>query len=727
MKKTLLLLLFLLSFGAYAQNEIAQIVYERLSQNVVFKPYEVLTVNENPSNLTPSRVVTDATYANINTVSIADIILNKPENIAIEIPYQGKIIDLQLYRVNLFSDDFHIDTNKSETISYQRGVYYRGIIKGDRNTIASFNFFNNELNGVISNHEFNNLNVGKINQKGNVSDYIVYSDTNLKLPFTTECHAKDVVTNEAFNKSSNTAKETSKCVTVYFEVDYDLFLANDSNTTTTSNWVTSVFNNVQTIFANDGIQVAIKSIYIWTAQDPYQGEDSVDYLYQFSEFRPVFDGDVGQLIGIDPGNLGGVAYQVNGLCSRYNFSYSDVNLNYSDLPLYSGTIFIITHEFGHLLGSAHTHACAWNDNNTAIDNCGSIYGSNPTEGLACITSPPTLPATGDKGTIMSYCHLNSEIGVSLVNGFGPQPAARIRATINNQNCLSSDCVNTCINTVYNLKATQISNTKAVITWDDDVIGSKWQISVTPFATAQNWVTADKSGYSVENLQPNTFYSISIRPDCDFGLTAPRVENTFATTANFCNGVTITDSGGLNQDYSNSERYIRTFIPEDANAKIKINFTAFDLELDYDYLYLYDGNSTDAPDLSNGGFTGTTIPNSFVSTAADGSLTLEFFSDGYIVGAGYVANVSCESNLANNTFVPNIDFTYYPNPSSGIVTIASKTLIDEVIVYNLQGRVLYKNKINGLDAKVDMSLFSKGTYFFKLKFNEKEVNFKILKI
>ena len=152
-----------------------------------------------------------------------------------------------------------------------------------------------------------------------------------------------------------------------------------------------------------------------------------------------------------------------------------------------------------------------------------------------------------------------------------------------------------------------------------------------------------------------------------------------------------------------------------------------LEKDYDYLYLYDGNSTNAPDLSNGGFTGTTVPGSFVSSAADGSLTLKFFSDDYTVGKGFVANVSCDSSLDNSTFTPHIDFAYFPNPSSGIVNISSKTQIDEVCVYNLEGRLLYNKRVKELDAKVDITLFSKGTYFFKLKLNEKEVNFKILKM
>jgi hypothetical protein len=83
-------------------------------------------------------------------------------------------------------------------------------------------------------------------------------------------------------------------------------------------------------------------------------------------------------------------------------------------------------------------------------------------------------------------------------------------------------------------------------------------------------------------------------------------------------------------------------------------------------------------------------------------------------------------LSSASFEPNIDFTYFPNPTNGIVTIASKTIMSEILVYNPEGRLLYQNKINGLDAKVNMALFATGTYFFKIKFIEKEANFKVMR-
>jgi hypothetical protein len=63
----------------------------------------------------------------------------------------------------------------------------------------------------------------------------------------------------------------------------------------------------------------------------------------------------------------------------------------------------------------------------------------------------------------------------------------------------------------------------------------------------------------------------------------------------------------------------------------------------------------------------------------------------------------------------------------MVNIASKTKIDEVLVYNIEGRLLYQKKMETLDTKVDMTAFASGTYFYKLKINNKEVNFKIVKM
>jgi hypothetical protein len=726
MRKLILIALLLASFGVFAQRNVSKKVNDLISQNTTFKKYSVLIENNAIQNSATRNAVTKATYATINQTAIGEIAQNQYDFLEVEIPYLGATITTQLFKVDLFAEGFHIDTDKAASIDYEKGTHYRGIVKGDPNSLVSFNFFKQEFNAVISNNLINNLVVAKLDKINNTSDYIVYSDVNLKAKNNFECKVKSSFETSAQELRNQESTASIRCVTMYFEIDYDLYQANNSSTTTTANWMTSVFNNVQTIFTNDGITTSLKSTFIWTTPDPYDGigDSSADYLYKFNELRPVFDGDLGQLLGIDPGGLGGVAVGINGICTQSNFSYSDVSFSFQTVPTYSWTILVITHEFGHLLGSPHTHGCHWNGNQTAIDGCGQSAGYFEGD---CDEGP--IPSETVQGTIMSYCHLVDGVGINFVNGFGPQPAARIISKVNAGTCLSTDCINTCINTVAGITTTATSATTASITWSDLGGATSWQVALTPFSsTNNNWISVNTNSYTAMNLIPDTYYIVRVRPNCGFGLEAPTEQIIIITDANYCGGVQMTDTGGIAGDYTDVETYVRTIIPNLPNKKISLTFSAFDLELDYDYLYVYDGNSTNATDLSSGGFTGNSfLPGPFISSAVDGSLTVKFYSDGGVVAPGYVATIDCLSSLGNTAFEPNIDFTYSPNPTNGMVKIASKTKIDEVLVYNIEGRLLYQKKMETLDTEVDMTAFASGTYFYKLKINNKEVNFKIVKM
>jgi hypothetical protein len=144
------------------------------------------------------------------------------------------------------------------------------------------------------------------------------------------------------------------------------------------------------------------------------------------------------------------------------------------------------------------------------------------------------------------------------------------------------------------------------------------------------------------------------------------------------------------------------------------------------LYIYDGNSTSAPDLSNGGFTGNSIPGPFESTAADGSLTLKFTSDGAVVTPGYEATVACLNNLGTTGFESLIDFTYAPNPTTGKVNIQSKTAYSQLTVTDVMGHVLMQKSKTSLEDQLDLSGFASGTYMVSLQFESQKVHFKIVK-
>lgn len=723
MKKIFTICLFFVNLCLFAQQKVAANIHELVSKNTSFQIVTPFSESMQLNTATTDEVVDKATYATLNKLVLSDLMSKKYDNIELKIPYQNNTISVQLYKVNLFAEGFHLDTNKSKSVNYEPGVYYRGIVKGDSGSIAAVSFFNNELSGIISARGIQNLVLGKLDKLGNDSEYIIYSDANLKVSNNFKCAAKDE--NIAVDSSNRSEQGASRCVTMFFELDYTLYQRNGSNITTTGNWLTAVFNNVQTLYANDNISVALKSFFVWTTPDPYSGEDSVDYLYQFNENTCVFDGDVGQLLGIDSGGLGGVAIGLNGLCTSANFSYSDVDFSYSSVPTFSWTVQVITHEFGHLLGSPHTHNCVWNGNNTPIDNCAPYALGEDWEGGNCMTDPPTIPYE-EQGTIMSYCHLVGGVDINFSNGFGPQPAQLIRNKVNSSGCLGTNCTNSCINSVCKINVTNVTSTTAQIQWDEtDASRTSWQLSIKPYnSTTDNWTTVDATTFNAADLMQNTYYRARISPVCSSSFEAPVTEAVFLTAAAYCNGITLTDTGGATEGYEDNQDFIRTIIPNLPNQKIKLTFTEFSLEEDYDYLYLYDGNSTSAPDLSNGGFTGTNNPGSFTSTAADGSLTLRFYSDGGVTDQGYIATVACESMLAATEFVQNIDFTYYPNPTNGMLNINSKTNMSEIAIYNLAGQLLHQTKINTVDAKVDMAAYAKGTYFVKLKFNEKEANFKV---
>lgn len=727
MKKPLLILLSFFCFAiGFGQNKISQKIQKLQKENTRFTPFSLLTVDNSISKTDIDKVVTQVTLAKGNVNQINQIAAGQFEFIELEIPYLNQNLKIQLYRVDPFVEDFKIDTDKNKNIAYQKGVYYRGIINGNLQSVSAFNFFNGEFNGIFSSEQFGNVVVGKIDKPNNQNDYIVYSDVNLKILNDFECHVKEdntPITTPTLNREVN----TNKCVTFYFEIDYNLFQANNSSTTLTTNWMTSVFNNVQTLFDNDGITTALKSIYIWTSPDIYDGigDASRDYLYAFAANRPVFNGDVGMLVGIDPGGLGGVAF-LNQVCDDSNYAYSDINgTSFSTVPNYSWTIQVMTHEFGHSLGSPHTHACAWNGNNTSIDGCGTQAGyPDNSQGTCTIVGP--IPSSSEKGTIMSYCHLISGVGISFSNGFGLQPANLIANTVNSKPCLSTDCINTCVNTVTNIQA-NVTETTAVITLDDLNEGiTSWQISVRPINALPIWNTVTTQSFPVSGLTQNSYYTISIRPIC-VGVTTTIRKQIFATTGNLCGGMIFTDTGGSSENYSNLESFTRTFIPNVANRKIVVNFTQFALESDFDYLYIYDGPDDTYPELSfDNGFTGTNSPGLITSSADDGSLTIKFVSDQLENDLGWIATVSCLEHLGviSNDF---IDFTYYPNPAKNNISLKSNTNITALEVFNIEGRKLFTEKINALETNVDLSQFASGTYFFKVRFNEVEKNFKILKL
>ncbi len=724
MKKSLLFCLILTSIGVLAQTPktIAQKITHLETQKVNFQKFNVLNVkNEKNSNI--EQTVKNATLATLDMSSIQSIYQQKAETIEISIPYNGSNIDVVLYKVNPFTDGFTVDTNLKQNVQYTPGVYYRGIVKGNLNSVASFNFFDDKFNGIISADEFSNLNIGKLTAKNNQSDYIVYSDVDLVQTPDWTCETEDFAKDPSVDQPESMqflgSNITENCVTMYYEIDYHIYFFNESSIDETMDWMSGAFNNMQTLYNNDDITVALNHVFIWETMDPYQGSGgSGNYLAKFNEVRPYFAGDVGQLIGAFDSSGGGVAATIDGLCSEDNYSYAGVDLAYSEVPIYSWTIMVMTHENGHVLGSRHTHACVWNGNNTAIDGCAGFV-----EGSCAL---PGNPPGG--GTMMSYCHLQS-VGINFNLGFGPQPKTVLINNINSQTCLSTDCVSVCFNTVEDITITNITMTEAVLSWTDaDEDAEAWEYAVRPIGNndALVWTETSTNTVNLDDLEPNTFYNAYIRKLCGDMVTIEFFE-IFVTDGDFCNGDILTDSGGPDGGYTNNENYVRTIVPTTPGEKVKITFTEFNVETNNDFLYIHDGMDTDAPELYEGGLTGNLgiSEGPFESTDASGAITLHFVSNETFIRAGWVGQVECLT-LGVDDLDAYLDFSYYPNPVTNLLNIVSKNEILDATVYNMEGRKLSTKQIKNLSTQLDLSSYPVGTYIIELKFKEKPVQFKVLK-
>lgn len=395
-------------------------------------------------------IVSTSASLRLSKTGLRELVNLNSNALNLKIP-KGKsgFFELELVKADVISPEFVMKerNGSSKTIvNVKQGVHYRGIIKNDNSSVVSVSLFDNMVMGIISNDE-GNFVIGPVEtDKPDSENYIIYNDRDLMIANNFECGVEG--REEKFTKyktvtGQNTQLDNSAMssapVKVYFECDYRMYLDNGSNTQNVSNFVTGMFNNVATIYANEGLAVQISEIATWTGQDPYRNmTQSEQVLTTFGQnTQDNFMGNLAHLLSTRNAGMGGIAW-INILCEPYNsnghsgrYAFSNIESNYSNFPTYSWTVGVVAHEMGHNYGSYHTHACHWPTRpgitNGAIDSCYTAEGGN------CFNNP-----RASRGTIMSYCHLWSTAqggGIDFNRGFGPLPGDTIRGWYNRAGCL----------------------------------------------------------------------------------------------------------------------------------------------------------------------------------------------------------------------------------------------------------------------------------------------------
>ena len=714
MKKITLLLLFLLSCTAhYGQHKVAQKIERLETAHTPFRHLQPLLKSQVPLSPEINKLVRNATSLTVNKTVMQDIATNKYGYIEIDVPYNNAFLTVQLYRVEITTKEFHIDIPGQKNVSFVSGAHYQGIIKGDGTSLASFNFFNNEMNGTLSGSSFNNLTVGRLGNAVNSPDYVVYSDSDLIAAPGFQCHTPEMPLHPDTKAVSKQPEPNSKCVTVTLVVTQDLFLATGGTLELTTNWLFSLANGVECMYYNDDVNVLLDMAYIWSEPDPYTCSGSQECVNLFAETAD-FDSDIAGLLDKNI-NLGGYARPTADFCGEMATFYADCFIFSYALPYFTWNIECSTHEMGHLFGSQHTHNCAWNGNGTAIDGCG------PAAGFPAGCNDGPVPYS-EGGTIMSYCHLLEDVGINMANGFGPQPSQVIRDFIANQPCLATNC-ETCVNTVFGFAVANPNLTSAEVSWDDESFGP-WDITYVPLEDEYTgeWQTLTNNSVLLQGLQSNAYYKFKVRPSCSPGDAYLEREFIFGTAADWCLGTTFTDTGGEG-NYGGLEYVVRTLSPQSPGQKIIVEFNEFAVDGMQDVLYVYNGPDYHSPLLGRFNWDGLP-PTTFESTAADGSLTFVFLSDQLNAFSGWNANVSC--SLLSTESASFANFAYYPNPAKNSVTISSSDDLGEIRVYNVAGQLLSIQKANGNHAVVNISAFADGVYFFTVSNGNKVTNFRIVK-
>jgi len=443
-----------------------------------------------------SQVVKKSTILTLNLNELKR--LNDPgiEKLELKLPYDRKSLELTFIKTQLLTDDFTVISDKSNgnPVPVSRGTFYRGVLKDDPNSIATLSIFDDQLVGIVST-DSGNIVLGQLGEEY-TSEYIMYNDLDLLVPFSFECETPDVAPNSDLAeeirrlRDNNTPSErTTKCVRMYLELDYTL-VNEKGGIQGAVNWMTAVYNQVQAFYSINSISTGISQIFTWTTEDPYNLGSTGEALNKFRLERPSYNGDLAHLISRGAPTGGGVAY-LDVLCSNLGYAYSYVNSGYNNVPTYSWTINVIAHETGHNFGSPHTHSCSWSGG--AIDGCGPAAGYS---GGNCAAGP--IPSNG--GTIMSYCHL-LPTGINFTLGFGPLPSQLVIQKINNAACLSSSCTSSQVTVPSMVSASDgLYTDKVRITWS----GS----SGNYFKVYRNTSNVSSSSTAITGWQTSTTYDDS---------------------------------------------------------------------------------------------------------------------------------------------------------------------------------------------------------------------------
>ena len=204
---------------------------------------------------------------------------------------------------------------------------------------------------------------------------------------------------------------------------------------------------------------------------------------------------------------------------------------------------------------------------------------------------------------------------------------------------------TCLQPTVLVSSAITANT-VTLGWTNNGVGTAWQVlalpcaSPPPTAATPGWIDAPTNPFTITGLNSFTCYSLYVRAVCSptdsSFISGPRNITTLIAPP-ICGGNYV-DSGGPTANYANNANVTTTVCPVNSGDAVTVTFASFNIQNNFDFVRIYNGNDATAPLIAT--LTGTALPPSFTSSAADGCLTFVFTSNASVTAAGWLANLSC---------------------------------------------------------------------------------------
>lgn len=430
------------SYEFISGNDIISVPRYDFWQESVKPTYEIQSIRID------NNIITHIKHSNAKIIQLA-------------LPVGNGIHEATLQEAQLYTDNAKITTSSGNSWPTPEVKVYYGSIRNIAKSRVVLTIQENEWSILFSDNTGNyevysdNEEVGFIRRIPNIEQK---RDIELE-----KCMDEEAINYKKTKQNARNAE--ANCLEVYVETDYAVYQSWMENTSRVVSWVNVIMANVIALYADEYIPIVLSGIYVWDQPDPYEQYSSLlSIKNEFVNYRQNnYTGRVAHLFSTRSIG-GGVTHGIRGFCNSYPsypgpFAFSSsLEKEFDGYPIYSYNVMNVSHEIGHLLGLRHTHACIWNGNQTQIDDCGNVWAADNNytpEGSNCFDADnPILPSGSVGGTIMSFCHLVSGVGINLANGFGDQAGDLLRENFYNAPCITgTNCANTapvnnsCINPI----------------------------------------------------------------------------------------------------------------------------------------------------------------------------------------------------------------------------------------------------------------------------------------